>query len=110
MIARDTYQKSEVDRFAANYRELHNDSIAITGETAEYFADYKAKFVAADLAADPRRRILDSGRGRGLVCSQLKKHLPLAQIDGFDVSSRSLDQVDAELRSSGVFTSDISSL
>ena len=103
-------QGSEFDRFAAGYRDLHNASIAITGETGEYFAEYKAKCLAAELAANPSPKILDFGCGIGLLSGQLKKQMPNGRVDGFDVSSVSLQEVPSELRSQGVFTRDFREL
>jgi SAM-dependent methyltransferase len=99
---------SEFDQFSATYAQLLDASVAITGETSEYFACYKARFIAERVASRPECKILDYGCGVGLVCGQLKKHLPAARIDGYDVSEASLERVDPSLRAQGVFASRIS--
>jgi len=101
---------SEFDQYSSNYRELLDKSVRITGETGEYFAAYKAKFVAARVAPRPDCRILDYGCGTGLVTQQLKKALPLAPVDGYDVSRESLERMDPALRSQGEFVTSASEL
>lgn len=101
---------NQFDRFAKNYRELHNANIALSGESGEYFAAYKANFIAAELAGRVHPKILDYGCGIGLVGTQLKERLPLSRIDGFDVSRDSLNQIDPALRMQGIFTSKRSEL
>jgi len=101
---------SEFDQYSGNYRELLDKSVRITGETGEYFAAYKARFVAERVAARPDCRILDYGCGMGLVSRELKKALPGARVDGYDVSRASLERMDAALRSQGEFVTSTSEL
>jgi len=103
-------REPEFDRFAASYRDMHNASIALTGETGEYFAEYKSKFMAAELATNTSQTILDFGCGIGLLSGQLKRQMPASRIDGFDVSAASLREVAPELRGQGVFTTDLREL
>jgi 2-polyprenyl-3-methyl-5-hydroxy-6-metoxy-1,4-benzoquinol methylase len=95
---------AEFDAFAGRYPDLVNESIRITGESSDYFARYKAAYIARK-AAPVSGRVLDYGCGVGLLSRHLKELLPLAQIDGFDPSDKSLRQVDQSLGSQGVFTS-----
>lgn len=104
MTAHSANLLNQFDRFAKSYRELHNSNIALSGESSEYFAAYKANVIAAVLAGRAYCKILDYGCGIGLVGAQLKRNLPLSRIDGFDVSVDSLYQVDPALRKQGVFT------
>ncbi len=97
---------SEFDEFSARYRELLDENIKKSGESNEYFSAYKARLVATKVDARENCRILDYGCGIGLVSSQLKRLLPSARIDGYDVSQESLDHVDATLKTQGVFTSE----
>jgi 2-polyprenyl-3-methyl-5-hydroxy-6-metoxy-1,4-benzoquinol methylase len=96
---------AEFDSFAANYEELHARSVRITGEEPEYFAAYKASYVARRLTSGVTR-VLDYGCGIGMLSRQLKLHLPQAQIDGFDPSRDSLGRMERALLTQGVFTSD----
>ena len=101
---------SEFDRYSSNYQELLDKSVRITGESGEYFAAYKARFVASRVAPRPDCRILDYGCGMGLVTGQLKKTLPRARVDGYDVSRESLERMDAGLRSQGKFVTSTNEL
>ena len=101
---------SEFDQYSGNYRELLDRSVRISGETGEYFAAYKARYVAAHVAPRPDCRLLDYGCGTGLVASQLRKVLPAAKVDGYDVSRESLAQVAPELRAQGAFVTSTSEL
>lgn len=101
--------QAEFDSFAANYEELHARSIRLTGEEPEYFAAYKASYIAREQASG-RCHLLDYGCGIGMLSRQLKFRLPQASIDGFDPSRESLDRVSRSLLVQGIFTSNPSLL
>lgn len=92
----------EFDAFARNYRDLVSESVRISGESSEYFARYKADYVASEMGA--AAKILDYGCGVGLLSRHLKRLFPQSRIDGFDLSEESLQQVDASLRAQGAFS------
>lgn len=100
----------QFDRFAADYERTLARAVAISGESAEYFADYKARYVRRILGDQFRGRLLDYGCGVGLLAKSLHRHIPLARIDGFDVSRESIARVPPELLDRGTFTSDPASL
>ena len=102
---------TEFDAVAPNYRDLVDESVAITGENSDYFAAYKANYIIRRVASrDASGKILDYGCGVGLLASHLKRCLPGMQVDGFDVSENSLEQIEPELRSQGIFTSSLKRL
>lgn len=101
---------TEFDQYSRKYQELLDKSVRIAGETGEYFAAYKATFIAEHVAPRADCRILDYGCGTGLVTLQLKKTLPKACVDGYDVSRESLAEVDPAVRSRGTFVTRISEL
>ena len=85
--------KAEFDRFADEYHALHARNIAASGETPDFFAEYKIRDIAAEIE---RRRfscesVLDFGAGVGNSIPWVRKHLPSAQLTCIDVSERSLD-------------------
>ncbi len=109
MNVNDTMRASEFDPFSESYPTLLNESVAITGESGEYFAVYKANFIAANVAALDCK-ILDYGCGVGMVSAKIKERIPQAQIDGYDVSQASLSRVPPALRAQGHFASNIMDL
>ena len=100
----------EFDTFAADYQDLVSDSVRITGESSDYFAAYKAEYIARRIAPRPGSRLLDYGCGVGLLSKHLQNRLPAICVDGFDVSQSSIERVDESLRSHGTFTSDPNAL
>jgi len=101
---------SEFDAFASEYRELVDRSVRLTGESSRYFAAYKAAYIAREVAPRPGEKILDYGCGVGLLAQELKKRLDGVSVDGFDVSAESVQKLDADLRGSGKFSSNLSEL
>jgi SAM-dependent methyltransferase len=87
--------ESEFDRFADEYRNQHATNIAVTGESPEFFAEYKIIDIAAVLKArrlsDGAPRVLDFGAGIGNSVPHFRKHLPNSTITCVDVSSKSLE-------------------
>jgi len=96
----------QFDQFAGNYKRVLDASVAASGEDSAYFAEYKAVYLARVLGAGFAGKILDFGCGVGLLSGFLRKHLPAARLDGFDVSRESIARMDPELVGPGVFTSE----
>ena len=98
------------DDFSSNYKQLLDRSVAVAGESGDYFAEYKASYLARVAGHDFSGKILDYGCGVGLLSGVLKKHLPHASIHGYDVSDGSIRRVAPHLAAQGVFSSDLSCL
>lgn len=96
----------QFDQYAGNYKRVLDQSIAASGEDSNYFAEYKAVYLARVLGRGFSGRILDFGCGVGLLSGFLRKHLPSARLDGFDVSGESIARMDHSLTAQGVFTSE----
>jgi 2-polyprenyl-3-methyl-5-hydroxy-6-metoxy-1,4-benzoquinol methylase len=104
-------QEAQFDSVAEGYRQLVDENVQITGENSEYFADYKANYIARILStARADGRVLDYGCGIGMLARHLKQRLPEMRVDGFDVSASCLELVAPELRAQGVFSSDPTAL
>jgi len=81
---------AEFDRFADEYELQHAESIGLSGETREFFAQYKVSDVAQECMARQPQRILDFGAGIGSSIPHFKRLFPNAALTCLDVSERSL--------------------
>ena len=96
----------EFDKFADEYRAMHAANIRLSGESPEYFAEYKIVDIAAELARDGivPRRALDFGAGVGYSVPFFTRHLPTARVTCLDVSRKSLDVGAAQHGKAAEFT------
>lgn len=85
--------EAEFDRFADEYRALHAANIRLSGESPEFFAEYKVADVAALLAGrfTDGPAILDFGAGVGTSVPYFRKHFPRCRLTCLDVSRRGLE-------------------
>jgi SAM-dependent methyltransferase len=100
--------EAEFDKFAAEYRAMHATNIKASGESPEYFAEYKIIDLARDSAAlgalSAQARVLDFGAGVGYSVPFFARHLPEAQITCLDVSRKSLEVGAAQHGAGAEFT------
>ena len=87
--------EAEFDNFADEYEAMHAASIAVSGESPDYFAEYKIRDIARDYArhsspVDSSPKVLDFGSGNGSSVPHVRNHLPGGQLTCLDVSQRSL--------------------
>jgi SAM-dependent methyltransferase len=85
--------EAEFDRFADEYRALHAANIRLSGESPDFFAEYKVADVAATLGArlGENPAILDFGAGVGTSVPYFRKYFPRCRLTCLDVSHRSLE-------------------
>lgn len=84
--------QAEFDAYVDEYDSQHAQSVKLSGEDPEFFAEYKAKEaarVAAAAGLQPQR-IMDFGAGRGNCIAHLQREFPDASLTALDVSARSL--------------------
>jgi ubiquinone/menaquinone biosynthesis C-methylase UbiE len=85
----------EFDKFAEEYTALLQANIAASGETPEYFANYKIqdlkRLVSHDVPRVESGRFLDFGGGVGTSVPFFRKHFPGAHLTCVDVSVKSLE-------------------
>lgn len=84
--------KPEFDLVAADYRAQHAASIRLSGESADFFAEYKIADVAGaldEIGVAPRD-ILDFGCGVGESLAHLQARFPNGRLRGVDVSGESV--------------------
>lgn len=88
------YRHVEYDDYVEGYREAQNRQIALSGETADFFAEYKIQKLAAWLPEFAKREVavLDYGCGDGLMTSRIFRHFPKAAVCGVDPSSKSVER------------------
>ncbi len=84
--------QAEFDKFATEYSETLNAGIKSSGESSEYFAEYKVCDVARHVGRRTQtpRRILDFGAGIGGSVPYFRRHLGEAALTCMDVSEKSL--------------------
>jgi SAM-dependent methyltransferase len=84
---------AEFDRFADEYDQMLRQSVSVTGESPEFFHEYKIRVLS--LLVQKQRvaaeTILDFGSGVGNSTPYLRKYFPQARLSGADVSERSLE-------------------
>lgn len=100
----------QFDQFSEDYKDMLDQHVSVSGESSEYFTEYKARYVAKLVSNIAPAKLLDFGCGVGLLSSFLKKYLPNCTLHGYDVSSASIDMVDEGLLAQGLFATDISRL
>lgn len=86
-------EQAEFDRFADEYYTQHASNIAVTGETPEYFSEYKIIDFARELreAGLVSPAIVDFGSGIGNSIPYFRKHVSDVRLTCADVSPRSLE-------------------
>ena len=104
--ARHTQLPMHFDEFAADYEKILDENVAASGEDSNYFAEYKARYLARVLAPGFQGKVLDFGCGVGLLTRFLRREFPGARMDGFDVSPKSLQRLDEDVMRGGTFTSE----
>ncbi|HEY0008035.1 MAG TPA: methyltransferase domain-containing protein [Tepidisphaeraceae bacterium] len=85
-------EPAEFDEFADDYGNLVNNSIRLSGETADYFARSRVAFLRTQLERLrlPANRVLDYGCGVGLAGPLLLDGLNAQHVHGVDVSPKSI--------------------
>ena len=78
----------EFDRYAGSYEILHAQNIRLSGEDPNYFAEYKVRAVALQLAEQTICSIVDFGAGLGTSITFFQQYFPAARLTYVDVSSQ----------------------
>ena len=82
----------------------------MSGESYDYFASYKARYLGRLFVGAPIKRILDYGSGVGSLAKHLCAEFPAASVDGFDPSPESISRIDDKVRQRGAFLSSLQDL
>lgn len=88
-----TRMQAEFDLLADEYRVQHKANVAITGESPEYFSEYKIADLAGliDRLKLPSAKIMDFGSGIGNSLPFFRKYFSGSEISCVDVSARSIE-------------------
>ena len=78
------------DPFATDYREIHNQSIKVTGAESQYFSEFKVKWIRQYYGTQQPQRILDLGAGDGTCLTFFSQYFPESELKGIDVSEESI--------------------
>lgn len=108
MSKEEAMSQAEFDAYADRYHTLLASSIASSGETHEYFAEYKIRDLEGLWrglcgSSSTTPKILDFGSGIGTSVPHLLRHFPGGNITCADVSQKSLDLAQRRLLSSASF-------
>lgn len=91
---------AEFDCYIKNYRKNLDKSLALSGESSDYFAQYKAKKLKEWLpaCATKQQTILDFGCGDGVMTSFVAHEFPLAKVYGVDPSPASIKEAQEQFK------------
>ena len=98
--------EAEFDKFADEYKELHRGVIKASGESDEFFAEYKIQDVAKiiqEKGYPDDLNVLDFGAGVGNSVPYFLKYLPKSQLVCLDVSRKSLEIGSAKYKNAAEF-------
>ena len=84
------------DQFAADYRQIHNENIKLTGVESEYFSEFKVKWLRQYFQNEQVADILDLGAGDGTCLTYFSQYFPEARLKGIDVSELSIEEAAAK--------------
>jgi ubiquinone/menaquinone biosynthesis C-methylase UbiE len=81
---------ADFDRFAVSYRSIHTQNLRLSGETSEYFASFKAKWLC-NRETGKTLDFLDFGCGDGVFAAALFEEIgDGCRYTGCDPSSKSI--------------------
>jgi SAM-dependent methyltransferase len=95
---------AEFDEFADDYEALLSDAVGWAQEDVGYFPMHKARCLRQLFDDREPESILDFGCGVGGVTRHIAELFPETSVDGFDVSTESIDAVPLDLRRKARFT------
>jgi ubiquinone/menaquinone biosynthesis C-methylase UbiE len=79
----------DFDSYANDYRSIHTENIKLSGADSFYFASMKVELLRS-FESNAAYKVLDIGCGDGAVEIFMKKYFPSWQINGVDISEKSI--------------------
>ncbi len=83
-------EKCNFDKYASDYREIHDKSMKLTGANSDYFSEYKIIELIKHEKKLSKINILDFGCGDGNSLFYLREYFPNAYLTGVDISEKCL--------------------
>ena len=83
----------QFDAVAHTYKKTLDQSITISGEQGEYFAEVKARHLATIVGSEFEGKVLDFGCGIGMLSHFLLQQLPFSTLHGYDISEMSIEKI-----------------
>lgn len=83
-------EKVDFDKHAESYEKQLTDDLKFFGEESKYFAEYKIRITQECIGNRPKN-ILEYGCGIGMNLQYLVKYFPNANIQGCDISAKSIE-------------------
>lgn len=85
--------KIDFNNYAQNYQALIDESVGMSGESLEYFTNYKLNCLErwfVSKRADHSLRVLDFGSGIGLLSNKIAHKFNSFEVTGYDPSEESI--------------------
>lgn len=79
----------DFDDFAGDYRAIHAENVQLSGADSFYFAEMKVRMLQS-LETNLPFKVLDVGCGDGATEIYMEQYFPKWEIDGIDVSEKSI--------------------
>ncbi len=85
-------KEAQFDKYADSYKNLHAESVRMSGEAPDYFAAMKVDFVGRSdsIAGRTDLDFMDFGCGVGGSLEHIRRVFPAARVKAVDVSSESI--------------------
>lgn len=85
---------AEFDDYIRGYREVQDEHLHLSGESSDYFAEYKVRKMVEWLPElqNQKLKILDFGCGDGLMTEYIRRYFMYSKVFGADVSKHSVNE------------------
>lgn len=102
---------SEFDKYSGDYKNILENCISGAGDSHVYFSQYKADYLSRRVIRHgDNYKLLDFGCGVGILSDCINNTMPGIQLDGYDISSKSISEISEKLTEQGVFTNNLNDL
>lgn len=100
----DARKHDNFDEFASDYNHIHAETLEVSGADRDYFSEYKIEEMARHENTSAKLNMLDFGCGDGNSVKYMRKYFPNAELNGTDVSEKSVEEARGKNISGAQFT------